>query len=78
MAKKQSKVDNYRTNARKAATGGPDYRATSYGKGDVPRGGAASNSKFRLGLELIETAEEFGNESPEYMAKLEEWRNAQS
>lgn len=44
------------------------------GKGDWNR--TTDLSKFRLGMELIKVAEEFGNDSPEYKKTLEQWRNA--
>ena len=75
MAKK-SNHDRMRDNMTSAAMGGPDYRATDSGKGEVNR--SRNKRKLDLGFDLMAAAEEFGNESPEYMTILEEWRNAQS
>ena len=75
MAKK-SNHDRLRDNMTKASNGGPDYRATDAGKGDVSR--SRDKRKLDLGFDLIAAAAEFGNESFEYQAILEEWRNAQS
>ena len=68
-----SNWDTYRKNKAIADAGG-NYRAWDGGKGDIPRG---DQSKFRLGLELIEVAEKFGNESTEYKAALKAWKEAQ-
>ena len=65
--------DKYRDNAAKAANGG-NYRAWDGGKGDIDR--SSHTETYRLGCELMEIAEEFGNTSPEYEAKLAEWRAA--
>lgn len=72
-----SNHDRYRANQARAAAGGPDYRASDTGKGDVNRTRGPALLRYELGLQLIEIAEEYGSESPEYSAKLEEWRNAQ-
>ena len=74
MDKHDIKRANHDVRHMAAKGGGPNYRATPEGKGDVNR--TRDRTKFDLGYELMEIAEEFGNESPEYMAKLEEWRNA--
>lgn len=73
-----SNHDKYRKNQAKAAKGGPDYRASDTGKGDVNRTRGAGLTRFQLGRELMDLAEEYGHDSPEYEAKLEEWRNAQN
>lgn len=65
--------DKYRANKRKAASGG-NYRAWDGGKGDIDR--STHTKPYQLGMELIKVAEQFGNESPEYKAKLAEWRQA--
>lgn len=44
------------------------------GKGSWNR--TTNNSKYRLGMELIRVAEEFGHDSTEYREALERWRNA--
>lgn len=75
---KKSKHDKLRDNQRAASTGGPSYRATDTGKGDVNRTRGKGLTRYELGRELIDLAEEYGHESPEYAAKLEEWRNAQN
>ena len=70
--------DRLRKAQARANAGGPDYRATDTGKGDVNRTRGKGLTRYELGVELMEMAEEFGHDSPEYEAKLEEWRNAQS
>ena len=72
-----SNHDRLRKNMKRAANGGPDYRATDTGKGDVNRTRGKGLTRYQLGIELIQTAEAYGKDSPEYEAKLEEWRNAQ-
>ena len=74
----ESNHDRYRKNQTKASQGGPDYRATSYSKGDVTRQRGSEVTKYRLGLVLIEVAAEHGNDSPEYAAALKAWKNAQA
>ena len=69
---------NFERNSGAAASGGPGYRAHSAGKGDVSRQRGKGLTRYELGMELIKISEEFGNDSPEYAAKLKEWRNAQS
>ena len=69
--------NNYERNSRAAASGGPGYRAHSAGKGDVSRVRGKGLTRFQLGMELIQISEEYGNDSPEYAAKLKEWQNAQ-
>ncbi len=75
---KQSKADKYRANQARANSGGPDYRASAAGKGDVNRTRGAGLTKYRLGLLLIEAGDTHGKDSPEYAAALKEWKNAQS
>jgi len=70
--------DRLRKAQARARNGGPNYRATDTGKGDVNRTRGKGLTRYELGIELMEMAEEFGHESPEYEAKLEEWRNAQN
>ena len=74
MSKHDERRANRDVRNHAAKGGGPNYRATDAGKGDVNR--TRDKTKYDLGYELMMIAEEFGNESPEYMAKLEEWRNA--
>ena len=45
------------------------------GKGDWDR--TTDRTKFRLGMELIRIAEEFGKDSPEYKRAEKAWRKAQ-
>lgn len=54
--------------------GGPNYRATDYGKGDVDR--ARNRNAYSLGLDLIEAAKEYGNDSEEYKHIYQLWREA--
>ena len=75
MAKKRSMHDRVRDNHAAAARGGPDYRKHDSGKGDVPR---SYGTKFQLGMENVQLAEEFGLDSPEYLAGLQRWRDAQA
>lgn len=74
MSKHDERRANRDVRTLAAKGGGPNYRATDAGKGDVNR--TRDRRKYDLGIELLELAEEFGHESPEYAAKLEEWRNA--
>ena len=74
---KKSKHDKLRDNQTAAKGGGPGYRASEYGKGDVSRQRGAGLTKYRLGLDLIEIADTKGQESPEYKAALKAWKNAQ-
>ncbi len=69
--------DKLRKNMKRASTGGPDYRATAAGKGDVNRTRGKGLTRYQLGCELIDIAAEYGQDSPEYAAKKKEWRNAQ-
>ena len=75
---KQSHWDKYRSLKAAANSGGPGYRSTDTGKGDVNRTRGVGLTRFELGMELMEVADEFGHDSPEYAAKLGEWRNAQA
>ena len=72
------KNDQYRANMERnsaaAASGGPDYRKTGTGKGDVNR--TRNRTKFDLGMDLIRIAEESGKDSKEYAKALKAWRNA--
>ena len=68
--------NNYERNSRAAASGGPDYRKTGTGKGDVNRTRGKGKTKFDLGMDLIRIAEESGKDSKEYKATLKAWRNA--
>ena len=61
----------------RASKGGPDYRATDSGKGDVNRIRGKGLTKYQLGMELIKIGDTLGKDSPEYAAKLKEWRDAQ-
>ncbi len=72
MAKK-SNHDRYRDNKAAASRGGPDYRATATGKGDVNR--SRNRSQMDLGFDMMTAAEEFGIESPEYNALLKQWED---
>jgi hypothetical protein len=65
-----------RDNQKAAATGGPSYRATDSGKGDVNR--SRNKRKLDLGYDLIMLADKYGHDSPEYKAGLKAWRDAQS
>ena len=65
--KKSADQQNKRMRMSRATNG-------SGGKGDWNR--TTDNNKFRLGMELIRVAEEFGNDSPEYRKALKKWRNA--
>ena len=60
-----------------AASGGPEYRATAAGKGDVNRTRGKGLTKYALGMDLINVAEKYGKDSPEYAKALEAWREAQ-
>lgn len=72
MAERQSKADKYRANQAKANQGGPDYRATSAGKGDVTR--SRNRSQMDLGFDLMAASQEFGQDSPQYKALLAQWK----
>lgn len=74
MSKHDERRANRDVRTLAAKGGGPNYRATPEGKGDVNR--VRNRSKYDLGIELMELAETLGHDSPEYEAKLEEWRNA--
>jgi len=50
------------------------YTAKNGGKGDADR--TTDRNRFRLGMELIRVAEEYGKDSPEYEAALKAWREA--
>jgi hypothetical protein len=50
------------------------YTAKNGGKGDADR--TTDRTRFRLGMELIRVAEEYGKDSPEYEAALKAWREA--
>lgn len=73
--------DKYRANMERnsaaAATGGPNYRAHSAGKGDVSRTRGKGLTRYQLGLELVRISEELGRDSEEYKAALKEWQDAQ-
>ena len=69
---------NFERNSAQAATGGPRYRETAAGKGDVNRTRGRGLTKYALGMELIRIEDDFGKDSPEYTAGLEAWRAAQS
>ena len=74
MAKK-SMHDKVRDNQNAARAGGPEYRKTANGKGDVPR---TYGSRFEIGMDNIKLAEEHGLDSPEYLAGLQRWRDAKN
>ncbi len=63
----RDKRSKQQQNARRAING-------RGGKGSWDR--TSDNNKYRLGIELIRIAEEFGNDSPEYNEALNAWRNA--
>ena len=73
-----SNHDRFRKNQARAARGGPDYRATDAGKGDVNRTRGAGLTRYSLGLELIKIGDSLGKDSPEYAAALKAWKNAQN
>jgi hypothetical protein len=73
MTEKKSNHDRLRANQSKAASGGPDYRASASGKGDVNR--SRNRSQLDLGFDLMTASEEFGIESPEYNALLKQWED---
>lgn len=66
-------ADKYRENKWKAENG-MNYRAWDGGKGDIDR--STHLDTYRLGSELMDLAESHGPDSPEYKAKLAEWRKA--
>ena len=68
-----SNHDRARKNQALASNGGPEYRATASGKGDVNR--SRNRSKYDLGFDLMTASEEFGITSPQYLALLEQWEN---
>ena len=73
MAYKPNNHDKYRANAAAAKRGGPDYRATATGKGDVNR--SRDKTQLDLGFDLMTASEEFGIDSPEYNALLKQWED---
>lgn len=71
MADKKSNHDRLRDNQRSAASGGPDYRASASGKGDVNR--SRNRSQMDLGFDLMTASMEFGQNSEQYKALLSQW-----
>lgn len=65
--------DKYRANKAKADAG-LNYRQHANGKGDIDR--STHLDTYKLGSELMDIAADKGTDSPEYEAKLKEWREA--
>ena len=73
MERQMNNWEKYRANASKAARG-ENYRAWSGGKGDIDR--SSHTPSYKLGVELIRIAEEYGKDSKEYRKAEKEWRNS--
>jgi hypothetical protein len=65
-----SNHDEYRKRQRLAKQGGPEYRATDYGKGDVAR--PVNQTAYDLGMKLLKLKKG----TKEYEETLEAWKKA--